>query len=295
MIIVRLDGGLGNSMFQYALGRHLSLRNGSALKFDISSYKTNPVADCSFWLEKFNIDIKNNLAAPEEIAALMRYRRKSGKKWFLYNAFFADQKKYVEEDANLSTQEIMTLAGDLYLRGWWQNESYFMQIRDTLLNDFTPRAPLQDKNLNAAEQMTSSNSVSIHVRRCDYVTNPRTRAFHGELTQAYYNHAVRLLSEHASNLKLFVFSDDIQWVHHHMAFPETTTYVDWNGGGIGHEDLRLMALCKHHIIANSSFSWWGAWLGTYQNKTVIAPARWITKQHDRAGRIPPQWVTIPFQ
>src|SRR3970040_2340438 len=136
MIILRLEGGLGNIMFQYALGRHLSYISNAPLKFDVSSYKTNPIADCSLWLEGFHIDISNNLATKNEIEYFKHFEYRPGKPKFLSN-LFSDETKYVKEKQFSFNPNIFKLKNNLYLSGWWQSEKYFSSIRDLLLKDFT--------------------------------------------------------------------------------------------------------------------------------------------------------------
>lgn len=292
MIIVNLYGGLGNVMFQYALGRHLSLKNKAVLKFDITAAKTNPLGDYSLSLEAFHINIHDNLASADEIAKFMKYKRRTGRRWFLYNRFLADNRKYIQQKRFCFEPEILHCKDDFYLEGWWQTERYFVDIRDVLLQDFTVRNPLQGKNKEIAEQIRRTNAISVHVRRCDYVTNPITRAFHGELTKTYYDEALFRITANVENPVLFVFSDDTLWVAKNMPFPSETVYIGWNGSD-PHEDMRLMSMCAHNIVANSSFGWWGAWLNRNPNKIVIAPRNWVaTSKLDTKDVVPDSWIKI---
>lgn len=295
MIIVRLEGGLGNSMFQYALGRSISIKNRTDLKFDIESYKTNPLADCSFWLESFTIDISTHLATSAEITRFKKFETRLGKKWVLRNWLYADKTKYVKEKYYHFDPQILKLqGGDLYLHGWWQSEKYFSDIRHILLRDFTLRSPLSDQNEQVAEKIRSTNSIGIHIRRQDYVANPKTRNFHGELSKEYYDEALAFVTAKVENPMLFVFSDDIPWAREHMRFPHDTIYVGWNTGGTGAEDLFLLSLCKHAITGNSSFSWWGAWLNQNPKKIVVAPEKWIaSSKQNTKDVVPKTWTTIP--
>lgn len=293
MLILRLEGGLGNSLFQYALARHLSLRNGLELKYDIRSYETNPLGDCSFWLEAFHIDIKNRLATQEELRYAERFRRKQGKLWFFYNRLFADRRRYVAEKHFHFEPWILTVTDPYYLTGWWQSEKYFMSSREVLLEDLRVRTPLMGKNKEVADHIARVDAVSVHIRRSDYVTNPKTRDYFGELTQEYYDRALAQICTKVEKPVLFVFSDDIPWVKENMIFPFETVYVYWNNSQ-SHEDVRLMSLCKHNIIANSTFSWWGAWLNTHSEKMVVAPQRWFANapKCDTRDIIPGSWVKV---
>jgi len=293
MILLRLEGGLGNIMFQYGLGRRLALRHGVELKYDISSYQTNPLGDASFYLEVFEIDIANHLATTEEIASFVKYKPKQGRRWTLYNALFANKRKYVIEKGPYFQPYALLTGPHAYIHGWWQNEKYFADIRDILLKDFTFRNQLIGKNKETAERIRASNSISMHVRRLDFVTNPKTRAYHGELSKDYYDRALTCITQKIPNPVLFVFSDDIPWVEKNFSFPYETVYVGWNQEEeISYVDMHLMSLCKYHIIANSAFSWWGAWLSSHTQKIVVAPERWTNDPLDTNERVPLDWIKI---
>ena len=147
-------------------------------------------------------------------------------------------------------------------------------------------------NKTLAEKIKSCDSVSIHVRRGDY-TNPAVLAFHGSCTPEYYYQAIETLLKRTAIQELFLFSDDTAWVKQNMQFSLPVTYINHNTGKNSFEDMRLMSLCKHNIIANSSFSWWAAWLNAYKNKTVIAPKTWILdKQVDTTDVIPDNWLQL---
>ena len=138
-----------------------------------------------------------------------------------------------------------------------------------------------------------SNSISLHVRRADYVTNPQANQFHGVSSMEYYNKAIHKIKSIISEPHFFIFSDDITWAKQNMIIDCPTTFVSHNGPDKNYDDLRLMSFCKHHIIANSSFSWWGAWLAMNKNKVVIAPTRWFNSP-DRNTKdvIPENWFSI---
>lgn len=295
-VITRLEGGLGNIMFQYALGRYLSLKNGARLKFDVSSCKVNLLGDYSLSLELFNINIEENIATDKEIKLFEWYKIKSGRQWFLYNLFFADTNKYIKEKWFHFDPEILKLRGDIYLNGWWQTEKYFNTIREQLLNDFTVREPLSGRNKYFSEKITATNSISIHFRRLDYVKNKKTRNYHGELSKEYYKEALGIIVSKVKNPVFFIFSDDPLWVQENISFPLETVYVLGNDPMESpHEDMRLMSLCKHNIIANSSFSWWGAWLNQNKEKIVIAPNVWLaegSKKNNSKDVVPENWVTL---
>lgn len=291
MIIVKLQGGLGNQMFQYALGRYLAYKNSTELKFDVDSYKTNPLGDYSFSLEQFNINIRDHLATPHEIEQFKKYQRKTGMFGFLHNQLFADETKYAQEKSMNFDSTVLEIKDPAYIHGWWQSELYFTAIRSILLKDFTLRTSLKGKNKEIADYAKIKPSVSIHIRRCDYITNLRTCAYHGELTKEYYSAGLSYITKSIPCPTLFVFSDDIEWVKRNISFPLKTIYIEGNMAK-PHEDMYLMSLCKHHIIANSSFSWWGAWLSQNPNKIVVAPKKWTNDIRDINERVPEKWIKI---
>lgn len=296
MIGIRLEGGLGNQMFQYALGKHVAVKNGTGLLFDIESYKTNPIADCSYWLEWFNIDIKDHLLSAQQLRQIKRYRRRHGRRWAWHNLIFANKDRYIEEKSYAFDPAVLSAKNDSYLHGWWQSEKYFLPIRDSLLKDFEPRAPLAGRNKETAERMSATNSVAMHIRRLDYVKNPKTRRFHGELPKSYYDEALKVVAERSGEpLELFVISDDPEWVAAHMPFPYPTTHITWNHPyKAPYEDMRLMSLCRHAVTANSSFGWWGAWLNQNKEKIVVAPAHWVAgmDREKTEDVVPDAWVKL---
>lgn len=288
MIILNLKGGLGNQMFEYGLGRYLSRKNKTDLKFSIGHYDAGWG---NYDLSAFNIEEK--FATSEEISHFKKFQKKTGRRWFLYNLFVADGTKYIQEKYFHFDPDILELKDNTYLDGWWQTEKYFSDIRDVLLKDFTLKQPLSGKNKDVAGKITTANSVSIHIRRKDFVTNPKTNHIHGALPKEYYDKALAYISSRIENLALFVFSDDIPWVRENLSFHFETVYIDWNDKS-PHEDIRLMSLCQHNIIANSAFSWWGAWLNPAKDKIVIAPKRWFANASkcDTKDIIPKNWIKV---
>jgi hypothetical protein len=290
MIIVRLIGGLGNQMFQYAVGRNLALKNNVPLKVDISDFET-------YKLHKYSLQylrITEILATPKEVAAFKRYRRKNGRRWFWYNRLFADPTKYVSERSADFDSSILQLQPPVYLDGYWQNEKYFKEIAGTIRDEFIVKEPPTEKNKETAEQIRNTNAVSLHVRRADYVTNANTHAWHGVCGPEYYAKAVSTIARSVTNPHFFVFSDDMPWAKQNIIPADCpVTYVDQNDAATNYEDLRLMSLCKHNIVANSSFSWWGAWLNGNPDKVVIAPQKWFQAEKMAAADIvPDSWVTL---
>ena len=179
-----------------------------------------------------------------------------------------------------------------YMSGYWQSENYFESNRSILINDFSFRIPLNARNADALRLISSSNSVSIHIRRGDYLHNANAKATHGLCSLEYYHKAIRLIKATIGKPRFFIFSDDMLWVKAHLEPEEDCIFVDWNFGVDSYNDMRLMSLCKHNIIANSSFSWWGAWLNRNPDKVIIAPKRWFAGKINDSNIIPSSWIRI---
>ncbi|MDP2705012.1 MAG: alpha-1,2-fucosyltransferase [Patescibacteria group bacterium] len=289
MIIVNLIGGLGNQLFQYAVGKRVALVNQTELKLDISGFETYKLH--AYSLQHFNI--VEQIATSKEVAWFKKYQKKKGRIWFLYNRLIANDAIYIQERGFPLNQKVMDLKSPAYLDGYWQTEKYFKQIEDIIRKEFTVKDELTGRNKEVAEEIKKTSSVSLHVRRADYVTNARTNEHHGTCDSAYYNKAVSIIAEKVETPHFFVFSDDMDWAKKNIILNYPITYVDHNSAATNYEDLRLMSLCKHNIIANSSFSWWGAWLNNNPQKTIIAPQRWfLTDKMDTRDLIPNTWIKI---
>ncbi|MEN6461043.1 MAG: alpha-1,2-fucosyltransferase [Syntrophomonas sp.] len=276
MIIVRLKGGLGNQLFQYALGRKIALIHNTVLKFDISFYEQEGIR--SYDLTHFNII--ENIATQNEIN---RIRGKICLHKDRYNC------PVVEEPFFPYNPRIIQVPNNVYLDGYWQSEKYFLDIEDILRREFTVKYPLKGLNQSLADTIKNCNSVALHIRRGDYVTNPENFVIFGVCSWEYYKNCIEQLTAQVTSPHFFIFSDDPQWVLNNIHLPYPTTFVVHNQDK-NYEDLRLMSMCRHNIIANSSFSWWGAWLNTNPNKMVFAPARWfVTTSLDTRDVIPLTW------
>jgi hypothetical protein len=286
MIIVNLKGGLGNQMFQYALGRKLSLKHRVPLKLDASGLeRANALGDIYRPFSLSGYAIENQLATPSEIQAL-KYPYGSiskGWRWFSFK---------VLRRAHITFEPAVLAYGpNTYLDGYFQSPRYFNDIRETLLEDFTLAAPLSPAGATYLAQIKSTTSVSVHIRRGDYTNNPRVLAEFGICSRAYYEAAIAHMRAICPNPTFFVFSDDLAWVKENLAFGSEAIYVT-------HESLSdyaeqsLMSSCKHNIIANSSFSWWAGWLNSNPTKVVIAPTPWFASSPVDAHLIPPSWIQL---
>lgn len=293
MIISYIIGGLGNQMFQYALGRSRSLELGTPLRLHVADF-AGPGAHQGFQLsEIFDCDFQ--LASEREVRRFLGWRGYKLCRRILRRgsaAAFRGERFVVEPHFDY-WPGISGVGGDSYLTGHWQSERYFENVAQVIRSDFTFRSPLNGLNGEWASRIRdSAAAVSLHVRRGDYVSNPKTLAVHGLCSPEYYRLAVDYLVRRVPSSEFFVFSDDIAWARKHLHIGHHCHYIDHNKNADSHIDMRLMSLCHHHIIANSSFSWWGAWLNPQSDKLVIAPRRWFASGKEVKDLIPKGWVAL---
>lgn len=293
MIIVRLIGGLGNQMFQYSLGRTLSLKCHSDLYFDISLLE-KPLPNITprhYELDIFNI--KGYIASPD-LLKHVSFSRKDVIRLGIRKLFTGEMVfQYVKEKNPNFHDEILSLPDNVYIDGYWQSAKYFSEIADIIRKEFSFVNPPSAINQELLEEIEVCNSVSVHIRRGDYISNPVTMKFHGALGIDYYMQALNLIRNKIKDPHIFVFSDDISWVMNNLKTDLPIHFIDHNGTEKDYEDLRLMSNCKHHIIANSSFSWWGAWLCDNSDKQIYAPKKWFnTPDIDARNLIPDSWFVV---
>lgn len=281
MIITKLLGGLGNQMFQYAAGRSLAVKHNAEFKLDISEFETYKVQDYAI----NNLNIIENISTTKEIKEFKH-------KKFL-NLIQIKNKKYIKEKGFTFDSDILYLSDNVYLEGYWQSAKYFQSIENIIRQDFKFKTQPQDKNLEFSKIITNTNSISLHIRRGDYITNPVANSVHGLCSLDYYEKSIDYISQKVENPQFFIFSDDAQWAKENLNIPFLSTIIDWNKNENSYEDMRLMSLCKHNIIANSSFSWWGAWLNQNSDKIVIAPEKWFnTSSIDAKDLVPENWIKL---
>lgn len=292
VIVVRVAGGLGNQMFQYACGRALAERNHDRLYFDLSAFRT-------YRLHGYGLD-----GFSGEVVTAPWYLTTGGRVWSVARRFGFSKARYfrllgirwVGECGDLRYRpQLLQFSGSAYLDGYWQSASYFEGCEELIRKDFS-LSPSLDKRLQERRSslgIGQGTTASLHVRRGDYATNPSSNAVHGTLGEEYYRNAVEhLIGKLGEEFRLVVFSDDIAWARENLRFPVATVHVEPEDDR-PQVDMHLMASCDHHIIANSTFSWWGAWLNPSLTKTVVAPARWFRSADHCADDIcPAAWVRI---
>ena len=283
MIVTILEGGLGNQLFQYALGRHLSLKNNGILVLDTSNYLIDKKRH--YELSRYNITAEVGNIATSILTRLgKRIIPKIEKKITIPITYVKERNKYFNK-------EILSIKNNIILDGYWHSEEYFKNIRNILLDDLSLLTEPDKENKQLLKRIINSNSVCLHVRRDDYVLNPLLQQFHGNLTPEYYNKAIATICDRTIDPHFFIFSDEPEWCKRNIITDRPHTFVDINGQDKAPEDLRLMSACNHFIIANSSFSWWAAWLSGYKGKIIIAPKRWYIKRNE-GDIVPKQWLRM---
>lgn len=297
MVIANLIGGLGNQMFQYAAGRSLASRCGAELKLDISGfevYQKNEQLDYrQYMLGNFCISERFVSDGDKQ---LFNFNKPCKNKFQLYlkKVFLsARTATYFKERQFHYDEAFELLDGNVYLEGHWNSEKYFKSVADQVRHDFKLKHPPSSPNAALLEKIRQCHSVAVHVRRGDYVTNVKASQVHGVCDLVYYRKCVDYLTAKIDRPHFFVFSDDHEWVRENFKIDSPLTIVDHNGPMESHEDLRLMSHCEHQIIANSTLSWWGAWLNDQHHKMVLAPRRWFSSnKYNTKDLIPADWVTL---
>jgi hypothetical protein len=321
LVVARLSGGLGNQLFQYAAGRSLAQRSGARLILDATAFKL-PQERRSFALDAYPIDaeIRRDGYAYEPVTPTVKFPRPADARErpdtlldaVMYrlakNGGAADRivrtlwrlGERASGAAGLSVfaergfdydGTFARLGGRTYLVGYWQSPRYFADARALICRELAlPSAPSRS-NAEWLARIAQTNSVCVHVRRGDYL-RPEHFDQHGVCSQGYYGRAMELIGQRVSSPQFFVFSDDLAWCRAHIAGPNVA-FVDANGTDAAQDELRLMASCRHHVIANSSLSWWGAWLGAHADQIVVAPDPWFGTRTKTPDLFPPTWIALP--
>ncbi len=275
MKIVNILGGLGNQMFEYAM--YLALREAhpdEQIAVCTRSFRGYPLHN-GYELDRI-FGLHPQEASLGELVRLA-YPFWNYRTWQIANHLLPRRRSMTSGVSTTPyTPDDVARKGSVFYDGYWQNELYFRHIRPVVLDAFRFPDFTDGKNLRLAETLKGRNAASCHIRRGDYLKNP----VWGVCTPEYYANAISRMNEEANPDLYCIFSDDIPWCRENigpLCKGREVVYVDWNKGEDSYRDMQLMSLCRHNIIANSSFSWWGAWLNQYPDKVVIAPERWKTK------------------
>lgn len=283
MIIVKIMGGLGNQLFQYAAGRALAARHNTELKLDIAALGADPLRklELSALQTNFQIALEREIVQYKASTRFQRIRARftpySRKRFYKQPYFHFDKRFFL-------------LPANAYLQGYFQSEKYFSDIQAELRLDLRLKT-LPSHLADIAAELKNAQSVSLHIRRGDY-KNLSIQKVHGLLPLDYYNAAIQRMEKEVPNLRIYLFSDDPQ-----IALKESgATDVTVVSGEITKnslEDFWLMSQCRHNIIANSSFSWWAAWLNDNADKVVIGPKKWFANGPiDTHDILPDTWIKI---
>jgi hypothetical protein len=301
MKIVRVSGGLGNQLFQYAFARALGETSKDEVFLDLSTYGYE-AAHNGFELEEL-FPVVFRVAAEKDIIRLGT--RPKGPLSQVRRKYFTKKSHHIDKRFSYDP-EVFRLSGDRYLEGWWQDERYFSCIADTLRQELKFIKAPGEKNASFIAGLRAAYGAeglaSLHVRRGDAQKNPDTWV----CTEAYYRRAIDRLRATAreKSLHFLVFSDDLPWCREHLkpALDEAT-FVDWNRGADSWKELWLMSQCPRHIIANSTFSWWGAWLDPSPERIVLAPHPWSLAKpkpfeyyhYTFDSVVPESWIRVPIE
>lgn len=281
MIIVKILGGMGNQMFQIAAAKALAYRTGMKLKMDTRSLRAHNERGLD--LDRFISQADeasrrdyDQLGYPVISKSLIRFK--------IHPSY------YLEKDF-IFNPDVTKIQKSVYLDGYFQSEKYFSDVSQNIRNDFTFKDELSAFEIECIQNMQSSESVSLHIRRGDYLNNSQI----GTLDLKYYDHALEDLIKKNPSPKVFVFSDDLVWAEKNLKLPFDMIFVKSHTGRESFRDMRLMSQCRNNIIANSSFSWWAAWLNANPEKRVYAPLNWFKNPTMNVkDLIPVSWKKISF-
>ena len=292
MVISNIIGGLGNQMFQYAAGRALALRKGTDHFLDISGFESYGLHQ-GFELRSI-FSCPARIASKTDVKSMLGWQASPRIRRMLSQPLLSSlrRKEMIVEPSFGYWTGIGSVPANSYLIGYWQSEKYFEDHASAIRSEFAFKPPLDGLNQEIVGRIRLSNAVSLHVRRGDYAKNPKTLAVHGLCSPDYYRAAIRHAADRITSPRFFVFSDDIEWARENLALDFPCEFIDHNKGKESYKDMQLMSLCRHHIIANSSFSWWGAWLNPDPQKIVIAPQKWFANGTAVNDLLPERWLKL---
>jgi hypothetical protein len=301
VIVVQLTGGLGNQLFQYAFARHLALLNKSDLLLDVTQVesRSDPAHRRKYKLHHFCIEsslVKWDSPLQTSFQAETgRFSRGSVSRLAQLLGRSQHLKELRESHFHFDA-EALNSRGHFYVTSYWQSYRYFELIAPQIRSELALQQPLLPEHQRLKDQIQSTaNSVALIVRRGDFANHPHHSKFHGCCSHEYYRDAQAIINSRVSNPHLFVFSDDIPWVRANMSFSCETSFMDhpYDHSHYDYVDLHLIATCQHHIIANSTYGWWGAWLNNSSEQIVVAPKRWFIDQSiDTSDVCPPEWERL---
>lgn len=290
MIVAQISAGIGNQLFQYATARAVSLRANLPLRLDLAYYSIQ--RNRSHRLEAYNLPaspaMDDDLSPYFSTLHKRRYVRRIAQTINTLRPFA--WRRIIQEKSAKFDPRLLAVRRSVYLSGFWQCERYFEDLASTIRQELTLTTPVPDCYRCALAQIEACESVGLVVRRGDYLNIPNTQ---GICTLEYYRRAIEVITAKAPGRRVFVFSDDIQWCKENLAFEAEAVFVPNETPERPEEHLRILSKCRHFILANSSYAWWGAWLSPYRDKVVIGPAKWMQKAAQLGDLLPAQWLRIP--
>jgi len=289
LAVVKIFQGPGNQMFQYAYALGISKRIPCEILLDTSWYDTYS-HHRPYILDRFHIDQK--IATKGDVwrakgdysANKLSYACKTLRKWIAPH----HKKNLINERKDRCDLALCYPYKKAYITGYFTSEKFFQDITSDIRNSFVFKNELSLESIQVKKEMQSCSSVAISFRRGDFVNNP----LHDVCSINYYKRAIAFMQGHLEGVRFFVFSDDILWVKENVELPKNSLFMDFNGPNYM-EDMHLMTMCKHHIIPNSTFSWWGAWLSSFRDQVVVAPKRWLNGSsyfYDHV--VPERWIKL---
>lgn len=275
--------GLGNQLFQYATGRAVAERTNTRLRFDVSYFGIEPNREYALGDFHIRAELVGGEGGRAELLADPAAEDEYARERF-------GAKIFREQGHRLHPELVDDPPPDLFLAGYWQVAAYFEDYSDLVRRELRPRLAGATER-RRAELAADADAVSVHVRRGDFVSDPDSARRFGALEPGYYERAAAAISERIANPRFHVFSDDPEWCAEHLELPGTTEIV--SGGNAAHEDLALMAACRHSIVSNSTFAWWGGWLGERPDSMVVAPERCFRDPAlEWVGLMPGRWQLV---
>ena len=291
VIIAEIKGGLGNQFFQYAFARKLALRHSTQLKLDLDFFRANRDPARAYELGRLPIEASPQTFLDRQLVRLSKpklFGNCAAAARLRQRLFFTCAVDTLRDDAS----DIIT-ERRIYLSGYWQSWKHASEIRPLLLRELAFGEPPDAVNAAMLVRIDQSQSVGIHVRRGDYLTGQPLNV--GVLGGDYYGPAIRLMQEKLSRPAFFVFSDDSKGARALLSEYGDCVYVTCNDGASPLYDMRLLSACKHFIIANSTFGWWGAWLSGAADKIVVVPQNWFKTRPMPRDLVPDDWISLPNQ
>jgi hypothetical protein len=295
LLIIKLQGGLGNQMFQYAFGLSRAVELNSHLYIDDSFFAAQQIgSDITY--RKYELGLFSDQITIANSTTVKSFTNPDRRQRVLSKLGITKKKVYKEPSLKVD-DAVFRLSSPVYFEGYWQSEDYFIDHEDLIREVFRFKMPLNSQSQQIANALAGlQNTISVHIRRGDYVNSARTNELHGICSVTYYLQAMATIKSKLANSYFYFFSDEPEWVKQHLVADLKNYYIiQHNINADSWQDMALMSKCRHHIIANSSFSWWGAWLNPNTEKIVIAPEKWFNTPTDYFNDeciVPKNWIKL---